>query len=263
MYLPDERRACILRLLEERGSLRTASLARELCVTDESIRNDFICLERQGLLERFHGGARHVMPGIFRNVGGETRLGVLLARRIVPLLPPRAALFLEESLQTFAVIAELARTSCTIVSNSPRILGALSAPCVAPECVSTGGRFDKEAGIYAGEVALRAALAARPDCLVLSPESFSPERGCGYGHLSRARMMRELARAIPMVFLICPASRFVAAAPFETGALPIHTLATEDGIPQEAVQTLRSQGVRLELIPSLSPEDLREMREQF
>ena len=40
MYVPHERRARILRLLSERGVLRTADLAEELGVTDETVRTD-------------------------------------------------------------------------------------------------------------------------------------------------------------------------------------------------------------------------------
>ena len=62
MYVAQERRAYILRLLQQRGSIRSASLARELGVTDETIRTDLVDLQAQGLLQRVHGGARYTLP---------------------------------------------------------------------------------------------------------------------------------------------------------------------------------------------------------
>lgn len=52
-----ERRARILGMLEEQLSVRTSSVARQLGVTEATIRSDLERLSRGGLLERSHGGA--------------------------------------------------------------------------------------------------------------------------------------------------------------------------------------------------------------
>ncbi|MBR2145626.1 MAG: DeoR/GlpR transcriptional regulator, partial [Akkermansia sp.] len=62
MYVAKERRAYILRLLQQQGSLHSATLARELGVTDETIRTDLVAMQNQGLLKRTHGGAEYILP---------------------------------------------------------------------------------------------------------------------------------------------------------------------------------------------------------
>lgn len=56
-YLPVERREFILARIKERGAVRTFILAREMKVTDETVRNDLKFLEKKNLLSRVHGGA--------------------------------------------------------------------------------------------------------------------------------------------------------------------------------------------------------------
>lgn len=52
-----ERHQTILRLLQERGSVKGIELAKILQVSEGTIRNDLTALEQQGELERIHGGA--------------------------------------------------------------------------------------------------------------------------------------------------------------------------------------------------------------
>jgi DeoR/GlpR family transcriptional regulator of sugar metabolism len=79
MYMAQERRQYILRLLEQRGSVRTTALARELGVTDETIRTDLVDMQARALLQRMHGGARYIMPTV-PTASDSPRLDVQLAQ---------------------------------------------------------------------------------------------------------------------------------------------------------------------------------------
>jgi DeoR/GlpR family transcriptional regulator of sugar metabolism len=54
---PEERRTIILNILEKAGRCRVIDLARELAVSEVTVRQDLDVLEKQGLLSRTHGGA--------------------------------------------------------------------------------------------------------------------------------------------------------------------------------------------------------------
>lgn len=54
---PEERREKILAILNEQGRCRVAHLAKQLAVSEVTIRMDLDVLEKQGLLFRTHGGA--------------------------------------------------------------------------------------------------------------------------------------------------------------------------------------------------------------
>lgn len=51
------RRERIVRLLLERGSMRTEDIGREIGASAATVRRDLILLARQGRLVRYHGGA--------------------------------------------------------------------------------------------------------------------------------------------------------------------------------------------------------------
>lgn len=55
--LPDERRAHVLQLVRQHGTVRVNDLARELGVTAITVRRDITLLARRGLVRRVHGGA--------------------------------------------------------------------------------------------------------------------------------------------------------------------------------------------------------------
>lgn len=54
---PEERRRIILEIMNNQGRCRVAKLARELSVSEVTIRMDLDLLEKKGLLRRTHGGA--------------------------------------------------------------------------------------------------------------------------------------------------------------------------------------------------------------
>lgn len=54
---PEERRKKILDILSNQGRCRVVNLAKELSVSEVTIRMDLDILEKQGLLRRTHGGA--------------------------------------------------------------------------------------------------------------------------------------------------------------------------------------------------------------
>src|SRR5437660_6641570 len=55
--LVEERRKQVLNHVEERGFITLADLAREMKVSESTIRRDLGYWERQGTLKRIHGGA--------------------------------------------------------------------------------------------------------------------------------------------------------------------------------------------------------------
>ena len=60
--LPAERRRQITKLVAEFGVLRIGDVAARFGVADETVRRDFLSLERLGVLTREHGGAS--LPGV-------------------------------------------------------------------------------------------------------------------------------------------------------------------------------------------------------
>jgi DNA-binding LacI/PurR family transcriptional regulator len=76
--LPRERHEYLLRQLELRESVRARDMARELGVSQVTIRRDIAALEREGLLARVHGGAFAIRAAQRRPSAARMLVGVVV-----------------------------------------------------------------------------------------------------------------------------------------------------------------------------------------
>jgi DeoR/GlpR family transcriptional regulator of sugar metabolism len=137
MYVAQERRAYILRILQQRGSIRSATIARELGVTDETIRTDLVDMQAQGLLKRTHGGARYILPtpGSDSSARPDCQLAALAAAHI----KPGMCIYLDNDPLALVLVSQLGDIPCTLVSNSPELLARLSTSPMPQQIICTGG----------------------------------------------------------------------------------------------------------------------------
>jgi ribose transport system substrate-binding protein len=118
-----ERRQEITRFLLERGSVRVSDLAQQLGVSDVTIRSDLAALERQGSLQRIHGGAIRPADGgrqtpFQDRLGRNGRLKRWLGRRGAALIDDGERIFIDSSTTAFAVLSGLReRNGLTVVTN--------------------------------------------------------------------------------------------------------------------------------------------------
>ncbi len=207
MYMAHERRAHILRLLAERGTVRSAELAAELGVTDESIRTDLVLLEGLGQLKRRRGGAEYCPPP----AGGDAatqRLDAQLARQLLPHIRSGARLMVDASRLSRTLI-RLLPAPCTLITHNPALLQGLAAPALPHRLLCPGGELDKESGRLLAE--------AVPPCdlAILSPGRVAlGDEGAAIAYdLAADRRWAELAAAQAQgLLLACPASALAAPA---------------------------------------------------
>ena len=105
MYVAQERRAYILRLLQERGSIRSATIARELGVTDETIRTDLVDMQAQGLLKRVHGGAQYIIPQA--GCDAAARPDCQLVQQALGYIEPGMRLYLDDHMLALVLVSQL------------------------------------------------------------------------------------------------------------------------------------------------------------
>lgn len=247
MYVSHERRAFILRLLQQRGTVRSAELAEELEVTDETIRTDLVALQAQGLLKRVHGGARYILPQ-----GGDedaTRLDCQLAALLRPHLNSGARVYIDPTQGATALLTALANagglTALTLVTASPAQASLISAAASPFRLECPGGVLDKESGLFENEAAL---AALQVDIALLSPPALSPTAAL-YPHALQARWAQAASAAARRTLLAVPSAALTDEAP-HAAALIRPLLLTEDAVPEgfEALPT--------ETIPALTIEDV-------
>lgn len=251
MYVPHERRALILRLLEQRGYLRTAILAEELGVTEETIRTDFIALHERKLLHRVHGGARYAPPA-----GGaedNTRLDCQLIELLLEHLHGASLLYIDAGALAHALLPHLSRiaANCRIITPSPRLALAAAVPALQLQVILPGGQLDPACQYIRSDEADAFFRAYRPDIALLLPPSMPAPTHIAYHHHTRAQWASAAAQAATRSIIAAPAHIFYSDAKFAAPCHP-HLIITEDNLPSAF------ESVRAELVPYLSPADLRQ-----
>ncbi|MGN0836277.1 MAG: DeoR family transcriptional regulator [Akkermansia sp.] len=251
MYIAHERRAYILRLLQQRGSLRSSELAEELGVTNETIRTDLVALQAQGLLQREHGGARYRFPGSAAPEGSPADAA---AQRALAHLRPGLCLYCEDSPLCDAVL-RLCREPLCIITPGPALLLRLGAAALPHRLLCPGGELDKESGLLLG-----AELPQRPELALLAPPAVLP-RAVAYRHAAAARWAERAARAAASTLILAPAAALRDDAPDAPHrvSIPRARLITEDALPP----SFADSAYRIETVPLLTPDTLRQAAEGY
>jgi len=130
--LARQRQALILDRVRETGAVRVAELARELGVSDMTVRRDLEVLHEHGLLEKVHGGAT-ILSGLASFEPGFTAKSALqqtektaIAAAAAERVEPGMAIGISAGTTTYALAARVAEVpGVTIVTNSIRVADIL------------------------------------------------------------------------------------------------------------------------------------------
>ncbi len=250
VYMSHERRAHILRLLAERGSIRSAALAEEFGVTDETIRTDLVLLEREGQLRRRHGGAEFVPPPAKGQSTNDSRLDFQLASALLPQLAEGCRLVVDASRLCPTLLGLLRERALTLITHAPEWVLNFAAEALPHQLLCVGGEVDKASRRLCPPPDALAALA--PEVAVLSPERVElrgSKVALGYRHRADRLWAQEVLAHCPTILLAFPSSAIAA---WSGEALPCcpKLIVTEDNLPPGASPP------HARLVPYLDPASL-------
>lgn len=251
--LANKRREAILKLLREHGAVQTGKLMKLLDVTGETLRKDFIELEKHGLLQRVHGGAvqlkesaralsldvreeqntakkrelaRYALPliedGSFIALDGGTT-GNEMARAIA------AADFKDLTVMTYSL------TICEILRNAPGVTVML-----------TGGTYLPDFNEMCGQAALDTLENHHFAKAILCVSGVSLSFGVSDCYPKTYPIQRAMLRHASQVIVLADSSKFEKNAELRIAPLtPALTLVTDSGLDEELRTLYREAGVHL------------------
>jgi DeoR/GlpR family transcriptional regulator of sugar metabolism len=130
--LARQRQAFILDRVRESGAVRVADLARELAVSDMTVRRDLGLLHERGLVEKVHGGATALssLASFEPGFAAKSALGKMeksaIAAAAAHLVEPGMAIAISAGTTTHALAARVAEIpGVTVVTNSVRVAEVL------------------------------------------------------------------------------------------------------------------------------------------
>ena len=131
----EERRRNLITLLQEHSSCRVSFLSDILQVSELTIRRDLEELEKEHVIERFHGGARLIQIGNEQPADAK-KLDYsvekdLIGKAAADLVPNNSTIFLGSGTTTLSIIKHLGNKRVTIVTNN-----ALAPTCTENEHIT-------------------------------------------------------------------------------------------------------------------------------
>lgn len=245
-----ERRAEIMRLLLDQGSVRVSDLSRQLSVSDVTIRSDLAALERQSSLQRIHGGAIKRTDGGRRSpfqdrLGRNGRLKRWIGRRAAALVDDGERIFIDSSTTAFAVLAGLQeRVGLTVVTNGIDA-ARLASENPSNRVMLVGGLLRPGQASLVGPASEAAVRSSRFDKAFVSCSGFTIEDGLReHGH-EEAAVKRVAVGAADEVIALVDSSKLATAeglAPF-AGLSDVDHLLVDETAPIEHIDRLLDHGV--------------------
>ena len=208
--LVGQRRAHLLRILDETGKIVAKDVATDLGVSEDSIRRDLRDLAAEGLCQRVYGGALPVSPAV---VDYTTRHTVepggkrAVAATAAGLVRPGSTLILDGGTTALAVAEALPRDlECTVITNSPTVASALLQHPSA-DLFLLGGRVFKHSAVACGAAAVEAAQNVSADLCLIGVTGVHPEAGLTTGDAEDAAMKRALAARAAETYVLASSEK--------------------------------------------------------
>ena len=250
-----ERQARIAEQVQRTGSVRVSDLARDLAVSEVTIRNDLARLEKEGLLARDHGGAirpsaRQVtsLAGIEFRAGVRTeekrRIGAEAAR----LVEPGDTILIDAGTTAVEMTRFLGDVApLTIVTHAVNV--ALAAAETQAQVILLGGQYSRESASNLGPLAERSLADLLIDKLFLGVQAIDFEHGLTDTTPEIAQMKRAMIRASRKVLLVADSTKwnssgFIKVAPLSS----LHGVISDKGTPEDVSARLADLGIGVTLV---------------
>lgn len=245
--LPGERLDLIAGRLQDTGKVIAADLARELGVSEDTIRRDLRDLSARGVCERVYGGALRLPASaattLSQRAGQSVEAKAALAREAVKWIGEGACVFLDAASTNLAIAEALPRDhGLTCITNAPQIASALT---LRGDCdvVVLGGLVDRTVGASIGAEAMHAARTVRPDICFLGACGADAHAGITAFHAEDASFKRAISRASAVTIAPVTTEKIMTAAPFRVmGLADCTAILVEVDAPKNAVEAFRQAG---------------------
>jgi DeoR/GlpR family transcriptional regulator of sugar metabolism len=247
--LTAQRKQLIVSRLAAEGQVIAKDLARELAISEDTIRRDLRELALAGRLQRVHGGALPASQAV-----GDLRVRAQLStddkrelgRAGAAMIRPGQVVILDGGTTAIQVARHLAADlRATIVTHSPNVAVELAAhPGI--EIIVLGGRLFRHSMVNVGATVIDAASRLRADLYFMGVTGVHPQAGSSTGDAEEAAVKRALhARAAETVVLASAEKLMAASAFVVTPLAELSLLVVPADTPARTLRALRGAGVEV------------------
>lgn len=249
--LPQQRREKILDLITEDGHATVLQLSKIFKVTEVTIRQDLEKLEKEGFIEREHGGA------YLKNIGLNVKNIVLqnqdhlaekeaIAKKALEFINDGDTIILDSGSTTTEIAKHITNyRNLTVITNALNIALILG---VMPEInlVVTGGEFKAPTLSLTGQKAADFFVGLHVDKLFLATAGITLKSGLTYPSISDLVVKRAMIESANEVYLVADSSKVGKSSFASLGALSlIDFLITDSNINEDNSNMLKSNDIKI------------------
>ncbi len=234
-WFAEERRARILKLLQQTGRVEVLPLAGLLDVSEHTIRRDLLDLQTQGALQKTHGGAVALNTA---RLDFSARADVLadakqaIGRAAATLIEPGQTLILDAGSTSLSLARELTARPLTIITNAIDI-ALLFDRDPAVQLVMTGGTWQPQARALWGPGTTEMLSRCRADWAVPGVCSVDVAMGLTVTDEADASTKRAMMAAASRTLVMADHSKQHNVSPFAVAPWSqVHTLVIDTPWPE-------------------------------
>ncbi|MGE4585985.1 MAG: DeoR/GlpR family DNA-binding transcription regulator [Mangrovibacterium sp.] len=251
MMLPNQRREKILEMIREDGHAKVFQLSKMFKVTEVTIRQDLEKLEKEGFIEREHGGAYLKNIGLnVRNITLQNQENLqkkaAIAQKALEFIHDGDTIILDSG-STTTEIARLISgfSNLTVITNALNIALILGAdPGI--NLVVTGGEFKAPTLSLTGQKAADFFNDLHVDKLFLATAGITLKSGLTYPSISDICVKRAMIESANTVYLVADSSKIGKSSFASLGALSlIDYLITDSRIREEETTMLQKNEIKM------------------
>jgi DeoR family transcriptional regulator, aga operon transcriptional repressor len=247
-----ERRKSILNQINEAGQVLVHDLGREFNVSEVTIRNDLEQLEKKNLLIRARGGAIKAE----RSVGIDYRLSekdklnseekTRIGKKASQLINEHDTIIIDSGTTTMEVAKNLGHMNdLTVVTNAINIISHLiqekNLSLIIP-----GGYLRKNSLSLVGPLAEKNLQNLYVDKVFIGVDGFDTKHGIYTPNIEEAYFNEIMIKISKEVIVVCDSSKFSRRSlAYICGIDKIHTVVTDNGIPDEDRKRLEDAGIKV------------------
>jgi DeoR/GlpR family transcriptional regulator of sugar metabolism len=254
--LAAQRRAHILTELERDGIVRVSGLVHQLGVSDMTVRRDLTALERQGIVDKVHGGAMLRAEPATSEPGFEAKSARRLsekeaiAARAAELVAPGSAIAISAGTTTHHFARHLVDIpGLTVVTNSVWVADVLHRSAADSVSVLLTGGLRTPSDALVGPLAIAALRSLHLDAAFLGVHGMDSEAGFSTPNLLEAETNRAMIRSARRLVVLTDSSKWgVVGLSSMADLSEASVVVTDVGLPSQARQTLSDQAGELVLV---------------
>jgi len=263
--LARQRQTLILERVREDGGVRVAELARDLGVSDMTVRRDLELLHNQGLIEKVHGGATLLPgsalfePGFAAKSGLQQAEKEAIAEAAVALIVPGTAIGISAGTTTYALARRLVDIAgLTVVTNSVPVADVLYRAGRSDQTIILTGGVRTPSDALVGPFAVAALRTINLDQVFMGVHGMDPRSGFTTPNVLEADTDRALIASGRRLVVVADSDKWGVIGISSIARLDeADTLVTDSGLTDEARRIAAEQVRDVVIAPLDDPRDGR------